>query len=159
MGRKNAKKVRGRSNEGAGTTYKGTLDVTRSGMGFVIVPDMKVDIIIRPGDFNTALHGDTVLVRIKNNAGGRRLQGEIYEVVNRKRVEFVGHIEISKDFAFFVPEMDKPIPDFYIPLSSIGDAKDKDRVVARLVKWEPGGKKPLGEIIGVLDPENTNDAA
>src|SRR6185503_12379617 len=159
MGRKNSKKTKHRDNSGAGKTLKGNLDVTRSGMGFVIVPDLKVDIIVRPGDFNTALHGDTVLVRIKGTGNGRRMQGEIVEVVQRKRTEFIGHIEMNKDFAFFVPEMDKPMPDLYIPLSSINDAKDKDRVVARLVRWEKDGKRPLGEVVSVLNAENSNDAA
>ncbi|MDP4262121.1 MAG: ribonuclease R [Bacteroidota bacterium] len=159
MGRKNAKKVKQRNNTSAGKTLKGNLDVTRSGMGFVIVPDHKVDILIRPGDFNTALHGDTVLVRIKNAGSGRRIQGEVVEVLQRKRVEFIGHIELSKDFAFFIPEMDKPMPDLYIPLTSINNAKDRDRVVARLVKWETGSKRPVGEVVSVLDAENSNDAA
>lgn len=159
MGRKNSKKVRIKNSRGAGRTLKGTLDVTRSGMGFVIVPDMKIDVLIRPGDFNTALHGDTVLVRIKNDGGGRRMQGEVTEVVLRKRVEFIGHIQLSKDFAFFVPNVEKPMPDLFIPLTALNNAKDGDRVVARLVKWEKGGKRPVGEVVTVLDAENSNDAA
>ena len=159
MGRKNARKVKHRNNSGAGKTLKGTLDVTRSGMGFVIVPDLKMDIIVRPGDFNTALHGDTVLVKVKNSGNGRRMQGEVAEVVERKRTEFIGHIELSEDFAFFIPDMDKPMPDLYIPLSKINNAKNKDRVVARLIKWEKGGKRPTGEVVNILDVENSNDAA
>ena len=42
--------------------YKGRLDITRSGMGYVIVDKMDNDIMVRPNDFNTALHGDTVKV-------------------------------------------------------------------------------------------------
>jgi ribonuclease R len=159
MGRKNSTKRKQRSGTSAGKTFKGNVDITRSGMGFVIVPDLKVDILIRPGDLNTALHGDTVLVRVKNTGGGRRMQGEVIEVLQRKRIEFVGKIQLSKDFAFFVPEMDKPMPDLYIPLSSLGNAKDNDRVVARLLKWEKGGKRPVGEVVNVLDAENSNDAA
>jgi ribonuclease R len=161
MGRKNStrRKPKAGGGGGEGKTFKGTLDVTRSGMGFVIVPDLKIDIIIRPGDFNTALHGDTVLVKVKNSDSGRRMQGEVFDVLQRKRVEFIGRIELSKDFAFFIPEMDKPMPDLYIPLSSLGGAKHEDRVVARLVKWEKGGKRPVGEVVNVLDAENSNDAA
>src|SRR5258706_2210297 len=158
MGRKNSKKVKSGHRSGAGKTFKGNLDVTRSGMGFVTVPDLKVDIIVRQGDFNTALHGDTVLVRVKGSGNGRRMQGEVTEVVQRKRTEFIGRLELSKDFAFFVPEMDKPMPDLYIPLSSINNAKDQDRVVARLVRWERDGKRPIGEVVTVLDAENSNDA-
>ncbi len=38
---------------------KGVLDVTRSGMGFVKIENREQDILVRPNDFNTALHGDT----------------------------------------------------------------------------------------------------
>jgi len=159
MGRKNSKKVKHKTNTGAGKTFKGNLDVTRSGMGFVIVPDLKMDIIVRPTDFNTALHGDTVLARVKNSVNGRRMQGEVVEVLQRKRTEFIGHIELSDDFAFFVPDVEKPMPDLYIPLANLNQAKNKDRVLARLIKWETGGKRPVGEVVSILDEENSNDAA
>ncbi|HTD95200.1 MAG TPA: ribonuclease R, partial [Chitinophagaceae bacterium] len=119
---------------------------------------METDILIRPGDFNTALHGDTVMVRAKSG-NGRRVQGEVVDVLDRKRKEFIGHLQINETFAFFIAEGDKPMPDLFIPLSAINGAKDKDRVVARLVKWEKGDKRPVGEIVSVLDAENSNDAA
>lgn len=158
MGRKNSTKRKHKTSEETGKTFKGNLDITRSGMGFVVVPALETDILIRPGDFNTAMHGDTVIVRIKN-ANGRRMQGEVTEVLTRKRTEFIGHIEMNNGFAFFVADGDKPMPDLFIPLSNINQAKDKDRVVARLLKWEKGDKRPVGEVVNILDPENSNDAA
>ena len=157
MGKRNDSKKKQRA-VAAVKTLKGKLDITRSGVGFVIVPEQETDVLIRPSDFNTALHGDIVRVRIKSGYG-RRMQGEVVEVTERKRSEFVGHIEMSKDFAFFVTDTDKPMPDLFIPLENINGAKDRDRVVARLVRWEKGDKRPIGEIVTVLDPENTNDAA
>ena len=158
MGRKNSKKKKEKQRPLAGKTLKGVLDITRSGMGFVIVENAGTDILIRPADFNTALHGDTVRVRIKNE-GGRRMQGVVDEVLQRKRSEFIGHLQMNKGFAFFVAEMDKPMPDIFIPLSNLNNANDNDRVVVRLLGWEKGGKRPLGEVVSVLDAENTNDAA
>ncbi|MET0298179.1 MAG: ribonuclease R, partial [Flavitalea sp.] len=157
MGRKNNSKKK-QKNSSAGKALKGTLDITRSGMGFVIVPNMDTDILIRPNDFNTAMHGDTVVVRIKPG-GGKRQQGEVVEVTERKRKEFIGKVQLNETFAFFVAESDKPMPDFFIPLGSLNNAKDGDRVVARLLKWEDGDKRPVGEIVSVLDAENSNDAA
>jgi len=157
MGKRNESKKKHRA-AAAIKTLKGKLDITRSGVGFVIVPEQETDVLIRPSDFNTALHGDIVRVRIKSGFG-RRMQGEVVEVTERKRSEFIGHIEMSKDFAFFVTDTDKPMPDLFIPLNSINGAKDKDRVVARLVRWEKGDKRPVGEVVTVLDLENTNDAA
>ena len=75
----------------AQNAYKGVLDVTRSGMGFVVVDNRDADIMVRPNDFNTALHGDRVRVRITGDphkAG--RLRGEITEVIQRKQTQFIG---------------------------------------------------------------------
>lgn len=157
MGRKNSTKKKNKSNGSAGKTFKGTLDITRSGMGYVIVVGQETDIIVRPNDFNTAMHGDTVIVRV--TGGGRRLQGEVVEVVQRKRTEFIGQIQMNETFAFFIAESEKPMPDFFIPLGNLKKAKDKDRVLARLVKWEKGDKRPVGEVVDLLSEENLNDVA
>ena len=159
MGKKNtSKKKQKYSAADNGKTVKGKLDITRSGMGFVIVPEQETDVLIRPSDFNTAMHGDLVRVKIKNGFG-RRMQGEIVEVLERKQTEFIGRLQLNKDFAFFIMDSNKPMPDIYIPLQSINGAKDNDRVVARLVRWEKGDKRPVGEVVSVLDAENSNDAA
>lgn len=159
MSKKHTPKKKHKHSAGStGKIVKGKLDITRSGMGFVIVPEQETDVLIRPSDFNTAMHGDIVRVKVKNGFG-RRMQGEIVEVVERKQTEFIGRLQLSKDFAFLVMDTDKPMPDIYIPLQSINGAKDNDRVVARMVRWETGDKRPVGEVISVLDAENTNDAA
>jgi ribonuclease R len=160
MGRKNSKKKKEKQRTGSEQLLKGRLDITRSGMGFVIVEGMDVDIIVRPGDFNTALHGDTVRVALKGGkSSGRRMQGVIKDVVQRKRTEFIGRLQMNKGFAFFVCEMDKPMPDVFIPLENINQAKDNDRVVVRLLNWESDGKRPVGEVVSVLDDQNSNDVA
>jgi ribonuclease R len=159
MGKRHTpKKKQKNNNTDTGKTVRGKLDITRSGMGFVIVPEQETDVLIRPTDFNTAMHGDTVRVKIKNGFG-RRMQGEIIEIIDRKQTEFIGKLQMNKDFAFFVMDAEKPMPDLYIPLQSTNGAKDGDRVVAKLVRWEKGDKRPVGEIVSVLDAENTNDAA
>ncbi len=139
--------------------YKGRLDVTRSGMGFVIVEGRDQDILIRPSDFNTALHGDTVEVKIVNDSSrSGRSQGEVVNVVSRKQLEFLGHIEISQSFAFFIAETDKPMPDIYIPLSNLNGAVNNDKVIVRIVEWEKN-KKPQGSVVQVMDKSNENDLA
>lgn len=163
MGRKNSKKrkeIKQKQYPGHAKMLKGTLEITRSGMGFVTIDGLEVDILIRPSDFKTALHGDTVRVAVKEvKHGNRRMQGVVKEVISRKRSEFIGQLQMNKGFAFFVAETDKPMPDFYIPLESINGATENDRVVVRLVQWDNEDKRPIGEVISVLDAENSNDAA
>jgi ribonuclease R len=158
MGRKNSSRKKEKHSATGGKTLKGTLDITRSGMGFVVVPDQEIDILIRPNDFNTAMHGDTVIVKVKSG-NGRRMQGEVVDVLTRKRTEFIGRLQMNNGFAFFIADMDKPMPDLFIPLANINNATEKDRVVARLLQWEKGDKRPMGEVVSILDPENSNDAA
>src|SRR5436853_7750308 len=92
---------------------KGTLDITRSGIGYVVISDGSGDILVRPGNFNTALHGDTVRVKVIKE-GGTRKEGKITEIVERKRTEFIGTLQLSTNFAFFIADTDKPMPDIYI---------------------------------------------
>lgn len=139
--------------------YKGTLDITRSGMGYVIVENLANDIMVRPGDFNTALHGDTVIVDVKDPfRKSGRLQGVVKEVLQRKQSDYLGRIELGKNFAFFIPDSEKPMPDIYIPSHGLKTAKNGDRAIVKIVEWEKN-KKPVGEVVVVLDASDANDMA
>lgn len=157
MGRKHQNKKKKSTSSPHG--YKGVLEVTRSGMGFVIAEGLEKDILVRPADFNTALHGDIVRVRVtKSNNKNGRVQGEISEVVERKQTEFLGHVELSENFAFFIAETEKPMPDVYISLGKLNGAKNNDRVIVRITEWEKN-KKPQGEVVQIMDSADENDRA
>lgn len=155
------KKIKNKKKAHSGPYFpKGILDVTRSGMGFVILENKEgQDILVKPSDFNTALHGDTVRVEIVNShSKNGRLQGRITEIIERKQTEFLGRIELSASFAFFIAETDKPMPDVFIPLPSLNGAKDNDRVIVRITAWEKN-KKPQGEVVEIMDRDDENDKA
>jgi ribonuclease R len=157
MSKKNDKKKNKKTS--TANVYKGKLDITRSGMGYVIVPNLQNDILVRPNDFNTALHGDTVSVKVTSDPFKMgRMQGVVEEVLDRKQTEFIGKIQMGKSFAFFIPETDKPMPDLYIPLDNLHEAVEGDKVMARIVQWERN-KKPVGEVVQVMDAGNVNDIA
>jgi ribonuclease R len=139
---------------------KGTLDIARNGIGYVVIKDGSGDVLVKPGDFNNALHGDTVRVKVfKENISNGKKEGKIAEVVSRQRTEFIGTLQLSTNYAFFVPDTDKPMPDLFIPLNKINGAKNKERVAVRLVQWNKDDKNPIGEVITVLDDEDLNDMA
>ena len=163
MGRKNNRRVK-QANQARSlpNVLKGTLDITRSGVGYVRVSGLDMDIMIRPGDFNTALHGDQVEVGVKQiRAGGRRMQGNIRRIIKRRRTEFIGTLEAGKKSGmFFVPEYDKPMPDLFIPASKLNGAVAGDRALVRLVDWEKEIKgAPTGEVIMVLTNEEPQELA
>ena len=139
---------------------KGTLDISRSGIGFVVVEGMEKDVLVRPNDFNRAFNGDTVRVQIGKHAiPGKRIEGKITDVVERKQTEFIGNLQVGKTFAFFTADTEKPMPDFFIPIDKLNGAINGDRVVARLAKWDKADKKPEGEVVKVIKAEDMNDFA
>ena len=141
-------------------TVQGKLDISRNGMGYVMVDGMDQDIVVRPNDFNRAFNGDVVKVQTNSsNSRGRRTEGRITEVVERLRTTFIGNIQVNKNTAFFVAASEKPIPDFYIPIEKLNGAVNGERVVARLVKWNKTDKKPEGEVVSILKADDINDAA
>ena len=137
---------------------KGKLEITRSGMGYVIVEGREKDLLVRPQDFNKAMNGDIVRVKIKDT-NGKRVEGIIEEVLERKQTEFIGDIQVNENFAFFIPDSQKPLPDFYISTKNLNGAKTNDRVVVRFLSWERSSKKPEGEVISVLEAKNPGDLA
>ena len=160
MGRKQHKGNKEKSGNEQATFDKGTLDITRSGMGYVVIADGSGDVLVRPNDFNTALNGDSVKVQITREGfkNGKK-EGKIVEVISRKQSQFIGRIQLSANFAFFIADTDKPMPDLFIPIDKLNGANDKDRVIARITKWDNSNKKPEGEVIQVILAEQESDIA
>ncbi|HRE51501.1 MAG TPA: ribonuclease R [Flavitalea sp.] len=154
------KTVKKRRPENSGDRFvTGVLDVSRAGMGFIITPDAPEDILVRPADFNTALHGDTVKAQLAGDAKKRgRQQGVIVEVLKRKQLEFPGKLQLSANFAFFIADTDKAMPDIFIPLDKTMNATEEDTVVARITEWQRN-KKPVGEVIQIMDASDESDLA
>jgi ribonuclease R len=141
--------------------YKGRLEITRGGMGFVIVEGLEKDVLVKRGELNNALHGDDVRVELAEHGRkvGSRPEGKIVEVVKRKQSEFAGRVEVRPHFAFLLPDSEKVPVDLFIPLHLLNGAKDGDRAIARIVEWEGKAKNPVGEIISLLTNETANEAA
>ncbi|MEL6847998.1 MAG: ribonuclease R [Bacteroidota bacterium] len=127
----------------------GILEVTRSGVGFLLVEDGE-DIFIGPNSMGKALHGDMVKVKlIRSRRKNGRQEGEVLEVIQRSRLEFVGTIEEAvKGSYFMLPDDRRVKTDFYIPEASLKDAKPGQKVLAKMVNWER--RSPEAEVITVL---------
>lgn len=102
---------------------EGKISMNASGSAYLVSNDLPKDIYIHKNNTYKALHLDTVKIKIIPG-NGRNIEGEVIEIVQRFKEEFVGKIQISSRFAFFVPDSNKMNIDFYIPLDKIMGAKD-----------------------------------
>lgn len=155
------KKTKKNKNPQAGVkTYTGRLDVSKGGMGFVVVEGQEQDIMVKPDNMGNALHGDEVRVEVRGyKDNNRRQQGEVVAVVRRKQTEFSGHVEVHPHFAFLIPDSEKMPVDIYIPLHLLNSAQNGDHAIARIVEWNAKTKNPIGEIVSVLTDESVNEIA
>lgn len=134
---------------------KGEISIGNGNFGFLDIPEEESVFI--PGNcLNTAMHNDTVLVRIlkNNNLSSRKREGEVYKVIKRDRDVLVGTFENNMSFGFVRPRNSPK--DIYIPKKKIKGAKTGDLVAVKIDFWGEEGRKPEGEIVSVLgDPQDT----
>lgn len=158
--KKTSKKTHTTKNTEINKTVKGILEITRSGIGYVLMPAKASDIIVRPHHFGNALNGDEVEVKItKESLESDRKEGKIVSVVKRKQTEFIGELMLNKSFAFVKLIGNKNAPDFFVPQENIQNAKDGDKVVIKLLKWEAHDKSPVATVLRILDGESLNNLA
>jgi ribonuclease R len=136
---------------------EGIFRANEKGYGFVEVEGEEEDLFVPAGSVNRALNGDTVQVMIyKKKEGTKRAEAKVVKIVKRDRETVVGIFQKSKNFGFVVPDDKKFGTDIFISKSKCKEAKNNDKVIAKIIKYPEHGKNAEGEIIEVLG--NVNQA-
>ena len=130
--------------------YTGILDITSKGSGYVICEDFDEDIFIASNNINKALDGDKVEVYVFKRRKRGKLEGEIIQVLDRAKNDYVGVIQINKKYAFVVPDSTKMYKDIFVPINKIKGAQDGDKVLVTLVDWPENTDSPFGKVKQVL---------
>ncbi len=138
----------------------GKLSIVENGnFGFVTLEDKKgKDIFIPEKYLSTAFNNDTVEVIILASKRGKNLEGQIVNVVNRARKEYVGVLSKSKSFYFVQPDDNKIHRDFYIAADNLNGAVNGDKVVVSEVEWTNNLLNPEGKIKEILGKAGSYDA-
>ncbi|AWI25093.1 ribonuclease R [Flavobacterium pallidum] len=138
--------------------YEGTIDMTsRKTAYFICKDEFAEDVFIPTNNLNHALDKDKVKVYVYNRRKGKRPEGEVIEIVERSKTEFVGVIDIQKNFAFVSTANAKMYTDIFIPKDKIGDAEQGDVVIAKIEDWPKKADSPFGSIIKVLGKPGEHD--
>ncbi len=141
-----------------GTAYiSGTIDMKQTGKAYVIPDDKSEDIFISATSTAHSLHGDKVKVLLFPRRKGKKTEGQVVEILKRNKKQFVGTIEVSRNFAFLIPDNPSMPVHIFIPLTHLNGAKNGQKVVAEITEWPPQSENPFGEIKHVLGMPGNND--
>ena len=130
--------------------YTGIFDASARSSGYVICEDFEDDIFIASNNVNKALHGDEVELYVYKRRKNRKLEGEITQVISRHKTEYVGVIQIHKNYAFVIPDSNKMYVDIFVPLNKTFKAEDGDKVLVQIEDWPSKADSPIGKVIKIL---------
>ncbi len=130
--------------------FEGVIDMTSRKTAYFVCPDLEDDVFIPTNNLNHSLDGDKVKIYIYNRRKGRRPEGEVVEIIERKKTDFVGVIDIQKNFAFVTSANPKMYTDIFIPKEKMGEAQNGDVVLVHIEDWPAKADSPFGVVTKVL---------
>lgn len=146
-----------RLKQSAGAYITGEVELTAKGAAYIISNESKEDVFVAFPNLKHALNGDKVKVLIYARSRNRRPEGEVVEILERKKGTFVGIVQKSANYAFLIPT-GKQLPyDVFIPMEHLNGANNGDKVVVKIKDWPENQKNPVGEVIEVLGIPGDND--
>jgi len=138
--------------------YIGTIDATSNGNGYFICEELEHDIYIPARNLNKALDNDTVKIYLYDRRNSKKQEGDVVEIIERAKTEFVGVLQLNKNFGFVVPDDSKMYADIFIPKNKLNDAEHGVKVLVQMTDWPDNSKNPFGkikEVLGMPGDHNT----
>ncbi|MDR2065381.1 MAG: ribonuclease R [Prevotellaceae bacterium] len=135
----------------------GCVDMTANGYAFIISDETEKDVFVSQHNLNHALHNDMVKINIYNTKRTNRFEGEVIEIVERSKQNFVGKVEISGKNGFLIPDSRQMPHEIFIPADKLNNAENGQKVVGRITDWAKNMRSPIGEIVDVIGNPGEND--
>ena len=137
-------------------TYKGVIDYSNK-EAYISCDRIFKTIKIKKSNFNF-IHDDEVEFEILSRKRQGYILANIISLIKRKKTQFIGIIQKTKNFAFVVVEDKKIKTDFFISSDNIGEANDGDKVLVELLEWKKQDLSPIGKIVKVFGEPGNHQA-
>ncbi len=135
----------------------GQVKISRRGFASIITDNVDEEVLVSWKNLKNALHGDIVKVNLYGKRKTDFYEGEVAEILERRKVKFVGIIEASQGYAFLIPD-GKFIPfDIFIPPHQLHGAKNGEKAIVSITRWPDHSKSPEGKVLEVLGKPGDND--
>lgn len=138
-------------------TLSGIVDHVNRKYAFVTTDEFSEDIKIRSRFMRGAIHGDKVELKIIDNFSRKNIEGEVIKILERKSTEFIGMVQDSKGFAFFIPKNKKIFVDFFVRKKKNENFSKNKKYIAKVINWGNSNKKPEAQIIKCIGERGKNE--
>ena len=137
---------------------EGTVQMTREGFGFIIVPDREDDVYIPQNRMLHALNGDLVRVAVTRKKDAKhRAEGEVVAILERSKKPFIGILQILGQQGWVIVESRVMPYDIMVPLDDIDEDAQWKKVAVQITEWPMRSQAPIGKIIDILGEPGEND--
>ena len=135
--------------------YETELIILPTGKGKILMKNSREEIIIPKKKLNKGLDGDIVAVRVYTKKNIK--EGEVINVIERKKREYVGILERKNDYGFVLCQKGNMYTDLFIEPNEIKSYKEGEKVVAIIKNWEEYKDSPNGKIVKSLGNPGESD--
>ena len=142
-----------------GQVLTGTFQRKSNGKNSFTPDDGGEPIFIAERNAAHAMNGDRVRVSLCARRKRKEPEGQVIEILEHAKVNFVGTLKVNKNYAFLLTESSTLANDIFIPKEKLKGGKNGDKAVVRITEWPDEAKNPFGEVIDVLGKagENTTE--
>lgn len=140
-----------------GSYITGTVELTARGAAYILSDECDEDVFVAFQNLKHALNGDKVKVLVYARSRNRRPEGEVVEILERRKGTFVGILKKSHNYAFLISAGRQLPYDVFVPMENFNGAEDGDKVVVKIKHWPENQKNPVGEVVEVLGKPGNND--
>ena len=129
---------------------EGIVDVTTKGHAYVSAEDIEQDIFIKNKYLQNAVSGDRVRLALFSTFKKRKPEGEIVEILERNKMQFVGVVEFSEKAAFVLINNPRIHFDVFLTNQERKKVKDGQQIIVQIVDWGNQKINPTGKVVKVL---------
>ena len=105
-----------------------------------------------------AMDGDLVQVTMLARRKHHVREAAVTEILKRSEKQFVGTLQVSRDYAYLLTEDRTLANDIFIPKANLKKGKTGDKAIVKIVEWPENAKNPIGKVTDILGKTGENNA-
>ena len=105
-----------------------------------------------------AMDGDKVQVTMLARRKHHVREASVTEILKRNEKQFVGTLQVSKNYAYLLTEDRTLANDIFIPKANLKKGQTGDKAIVKIVEWPENAKNPIGKVVDILGKTGENNA-